>query len=139
MILSIILSETVPRFEIVMGLIGGTLTGPLMFVFPALFYIKVSNIMKNKAIMYFNTDINYESIKLDLRNVKFFKKSAVDRGIERLYEQVDFCLPFFIVIFGIVITIVTTYINISEAIMYTSFRPPCIYNFTAASYYVILN
>ena len=33
--------EAVPRFDLVMGLIGGSLTGPLMFILPPLFYARL--------------------------------------------------------------------------------------------------
>lgn len=41
-ILAIVIAESVPRFDLVMSLIGGTLTGPLVFILPPLFYIKIS-------------------------------------------------------------------------------------------------
>lgn len=44
-----VLAESVPKFDFVMSLIGGTLTGPLIFVFPPLFYIKML-ILKCKHI-----------------------------------------------------------------------------------------
>lgn len=37
----VLLGEAVPRFDLVMGLIGGSLTGPLMFVMPPLFYARL--------------------------------------------------------------------------------------------------
>ena len=36
--LGVAVGESVPRFDIVMSLIGGTLTGPLVFVLPPLMY-----------------------------------------------------------------------------------------------------
>lgn len=38
--LGVALGESVPRFDIVMALIGGTLTGPLVFVLPPLMYAR---------------------------------------------------------------------------------------------------
>ncbi|XP_072948011.1 uncharacterized protein [Epargyreus clarus] len=40
-ILAVFLGESVPRFDVVMGLVGSTLTGPLMFIFPPLFFLKL--------------------------------------------------------------------------------------------------
>lgn len=37
----VVLGEAVPRFDLVMGLIGGSLTGPLMFILPPLFYARL--------------------------------------------------------------------------------------------------
>uniref|UniRef100_A0A1B0GJI0 Putative amino acid transporter n=1 Tax=Lutzomyia longipalpis TaxID=7200 RepID=A0A1B0GJI0_LUTLO len=36
--LAVIIGELLPRFDMVMGLIGGTLTGPLIFILPPLFF-----------------------------------------------------------------------------------------------------
>ena len=40
-VLSILIAETVPRFDMIMQLIGGTLTGPLIFLFPPLIYLRL--------------------------------------------------------------------------------------------------
>lgn len=39
--LAVLIGELVPRFDLIMGIIGGTLTGPLVFVLPPLFYAKI--------------------------------------------------------------------------------------------------
>ncbi|XP_050671489.1 uncharacterized protein LOC126969907 isoform X2 [Leptidea sinapis] len=39
--LAVFLGESVPRFDLVMGLLGSTLTGPLMFIFPPLFFLRL--------------------------------------------------------------------------------------------------
>lgn len=39
--LMILVAATVPRVDLVMGLVGGSLTAPLMFVFPAVFYARL--------------------------------------------------------------------------------------------------
>lgn len=41
MALAVFLAESVPRFDLVMGLVGSTLTGPLMFIFPPIFFLKL--------------------------------------------------------------------------------------------------
>ncbi|XP_058058636.1 uncharacterized protein LOC131209560 [Anopheles bellator] len=35
---AVLIAEILPRFDLVMGIIGGTLTGPLIFILPPLFY-----------------------------------------------------------------------------------------------------
>ncbi|XP_076223987.1 solute carrier family member mahogany isoform X2 [Nomia melanderi] len=44
--LGVAVGETVPRFDIVMALIGGSLTGPLVFVLPPLVYSKIMALKK---------------------------------------------------------------------------------------------
>ncbi|GJQ70264.1 hypothetical protein Trydic_g22705 [Trypoxylus dichotomus] len=40
-IIAIMLTECVPQFDLVMSVIGGTLTGPLVFIFPPLIYARL--------------------------------------------------------------------------------------------------
>lgn len=47
---AVFLAETVPRFDLVMGLVGSTLTGPLMFIFPPLFFLKLCYLKSKKDI-----------------------------------------------------------------------------------------
>lgn len=47
-LLGVIVGESVPRFDIVMALIGGTLTGPLVFILPPIMYAK-AKALKEKA------------------------------------------------------------------------------------------
>ncbi|XP_062554511.1 uncharacterized protein LOC134219696 [Armigeres subalbatus] len=44
--LAVLIAELVPRFDVVMGTIGGTLTGPLIFILPPLFYQKMTSLEK---------------------------------------------------------------------------------------------
>ncbi|XP_043482613.1 amino acid transporter AVT1B [Leptopilina heterotoma] len=46
--LGVAVGESVPRFDIVMSLIGGTLTGPLVFVLPPIMYIR-ARALKERA------------------------------------------------------------------------------------------
>ncbi|KRT85562.1 Amino acid transporter, partial [Oryctes borbonicus] len=40
-VVAIVSAECVPEFDLVMSVIGGTLTGPLVFIFPPLIYLKL--------------------------------------------------------------------------------------------------
>lgn len=42
--LAVALGESVPRFDIVMALIGGSLTGPLVFILPPLMYSRIKKL-----------------------------------------------------------------------------------------------
>jgi len=44
--LSVVVGESVPRFDIVMALIGGSLTGSLIFVLPPLIYTRALALKK---------------------------------------------------------------------------------------------
>ncbi|XP_043274376.1 amino acid transporter AVT1B isoform X2 [Venturia canescens] len=47
--LGVAIGESVPRFDIVMALIGGTLTGPLVFILPPLIYAR-ARALKNRLV-----------------------------------------------------------------------------------------
>lgn len=44
---AVFLGELLPRFDIVMGVIGGTLTGPLIFILPPLFHTKMLKLQRD--------------------------------------------------------------------------------------------
>nr|XP_040224133.2 uncharacterized protein LOC120950287 [Anopheles coluzzii] len=44
--LGVLIAEILPRFDLVMGIIGGTLTGPLIFILPPLFYQRMLELEK---------------------------------------------------------------------------------------------
>ncbi|XP_058128890.1 uncharacterized protein LOC131286848 [Anopheles ziemanni] len=44
--LAVLIAEILPRFDLVMGIIGGTLTGPLIFILPPLFYQRMLELEK---------------------------------------------------------------------------------------------
>ncbi|KAK0164215.1 hypothetical protein PV328_002869 [Microctonus aethiopoides] len=50
-VLGVAVGESVPRFDIVMSLIGGTLTGPLIFILPPIIYARAQALKMN-----FNND-----------------------------------------------------------------------------------
>ncbi|KAH0544138.1 amino acid transporter AVT1C [Cotesia glomerata] len=52
--LGVAVGESVPRFDIVMSLIGGTLTGPLVFILPPIMYARAKT-MKNEFDKYSST------------------------------------------------------------------------------------
>lgn len=46
---AVTIGEAVPRFDLLMGLIGALLTGPLMFLLPPLFYVKIRSLRRSKT------------------------------------------------------------------------------------------
>jgi vesicular inhibitory amino acid transporter len=67
--LGVALGESVPRFDIVMSLIGGTLTGPLIFILPPLIYSKLRGLYVKRMLsistyerQYFNSEKRINSV-----------------------------------------------------------------------------
>ncbi|CAK9815694.1 Amino acid transporter AVT1C [Anthophora quadrimaculata] len=210
--LGVAVGESVPRFDIVMALIGGSLTGPLVFVLPPLVYSKaialkarsvrpltpevysgserrrssegmstdprihsrsiyygVLGVPKTEyhrySYVYYDDDefegiVDYENdtVVSGEANEEFLmsnrarddKPVFVDASRPiRIYKSVvtpekmiskstmrcncrrwNDWFGYLIVLFGIIITISSTYINIKNTIRYVQFTPPCIVNAT---------
>ncbi|KAJ8920708.1 hypothetical protein NQ315_004847 [Exocentrus adspersus] len=141
-LLSIIIAESVPKFDLVMSIIGGTLTGPLVFVLPPLFYLKMLSINakyeKQLKMQTFNNDDNHLKIQTTIRDCRF--NYGICNGWKytfRAYFEKGLCG--LIIIVGAAATILTTYLNISNFILsYSDFTntKPCIYNISATLLYL---
>ncbi|XP_076163270.1 solute carrier family member mahogany isoform X2 [Ptiloglossa arizonensis] len=213
--LGVAVGESVPRFDIVMALIGGSLTGPLVFVLPPLIYSKaialklrstriltpevysgserrwstggsmiidprihsrsvyygVLGIPKTEYNRYsyvyyddqddeFDEVVDYENDVSDIGGVneeylmmrrnhdsrpilvdasrpfKTHRRIAISEEpisksiIDCTFQRWNDWFGYLIVLFGIAVTISSTYINIKNTIRYVQFTPPCIINAT---------
>ncbi|KAJ8710668.1 hypothetical protein PYW08_009183 [Mythimna loreyi] len=156
--LGVILAESVPRFDLVMGLVGSTLTGPLMFICPPVFFLKlcymkskidsklsvkrngtqnggIKNGSQNGA--YQNGDLSKSPLLLDALQTKYktFTEHVIDLKEENEYaiKWYDVVLALIVMTIGIVATIVATYSSWSNSIAYATFSPPCLMNATEAA------
>ena len=204
--------ESVPRFDIVMALIGGSLTGPLVFVLPPLMYSKaialkirsmrpltpeiysnserrrgnegmstdprihsrsiyygvlgVPNAEYHRYSYFYYDDLeeefeeivdyddtlssaktseeflmtrrsnnDHEPIFIDAnRPFKVCRRTTVsEESVPRVKMNCNFrrwnqWFSYLVVLFGIVVTISSTYINVKNTIRYVQFTPPCIVN-----------
>lgn len=156
MALAVIIGELVPRFDIVMGLIGGSLTGPLIFILPPLFYskiLKLENIhdfevARQKQLQHIIDDDSENEDIINMGYGTFINKtvSKPDSGcnlksccriimkyFRLLYS--DCVLSFSVIIFGLAATFASTYFNIANVTSFSQFWSPCIFNTS----YSILN
>lgn len=126
MILAITLAESVPRFDLVMSMIGTTFTGPIVFILPPLFYLKILR-MKTEYEKQLRNEV---VINLDV--ALSIKESQEEDNVqaEVMNKLIHVALSFTIAIFGVISIIVTTYFNVFSALQYGTFLRPCIYNFT---------
>ncbi|KAL1131376.1 hypothetical protein AAG570_010993 [Ranatra chinensis] len=49
-LLGVAIAEAVPRFDLIMGLVGGSLTGQLMFIFPPLIYARLRSLQARRRV-----------------------------------------------------------------------------------------
>ncbi|VEN57605.1 unnamed protein product [Callosobruchus maculatus] len=142
-ILAIVIAESVPRFDLVMSLIGGTLTGPLVFVLPPLIYLKMlsmqhryeedlalgsfASVLYSKADAVTESSTSYTLLPLVISDSS---KSKVGR-----YFEILFCSS--VIIISTVFTVITTYFNSMDVVMsYSNVSKPCIYNVSSFLLYL---
>ncbi|CAG4939069.1 unnamed protein product [Colias eurytheme] len=153
--LAVFLGESVPRFDLVMGLIGSTLTGPLMFIFPPLFFLRLcykkslltkSDLLPDEKIMLIDNNGfgNHNELSKPPRlcesiSTKYhtFKTTLKRMGTEEMDEYnvkwYDIVLAVIVMLLGILATLLATYSSWSDAIMSATFTTPCLINATAAA------
>lgn len=145
-----------PRFDIVMGLVGSTLTGPLMFIFPPLFFLKLchskANLSKDDDL---TMSVSYTSKKQNgvylqngdatlpiLRNALETKYKTFVNSYDELFalgldryniKWYDLLLALVVMLMGVTATVVATYSSWSDAVNSATFSAPCLVNVTAAA------
>ncbi|KAL0811835.1 hypothetical protein ABMA28_009263 [Loxostege sticticalis] len=156
---AVFLGESVPRFDLVMGLVGSTLTGPLMFIFPPLFFLKLCYMKSNiKELNSNNNSVNSQNVRnggtqngdckqnggssfpLIFTNAletkyKTFSYNEIDsKDVDEYNIQwYDVVLAIIVMLMGMGATIVATYSSWSDTISYATFSPPCLVNATIAA------
>jgi len=108
--LAVTIGEAVPRFDLLMGLVGALLTGPLMFLLPPLFYVKIRSLRRLKI---------KKSEGVCYRTFPNAKLTPII-GFRRL------ALLTFIILAGTLATILSTVSGIRDTIIYAKFTPSCI-------------
>ncbi|XP_018331302.1 amino acid transporter AVT1G isoform X2 [Agrilus planipennis] len=121
-IITIIVSESVPRFDLVMSFVGAALTGPLAFIFPPLFYLRIARkTCSQQSVLIMTHPFRNESPLAE-------KNITINQEKDKSTCEIYFCVV--IVIIGLLMTGLSTYHNFVTNIQYLTFSPPCIYNFT---------
>lgn len=129
-IIAIVVAESVPRFDLVMSLIGGALTGPLVFIFPPLFYLKMLSLQTKRSV---NIELTVdESYGTEIYTLKEASYKNLCQWREKI--EVVFCIV--IILSSVFCTLVTTYINVKNTIVFVNFTRPCIYNVTKTLVYL---
>ncbi|XP_045470467.1 amino acid transporter AVT1J-like [Harmonia axyridis] len=142
-ILAIVLAECVPRFDIVMSLIGATLISPLVFILPPLIYLKILKIQdRRKEQLTFELSMNSaddedtvsEHSMTSSKSILTYRTKTSNvlkepsiinvRGIENFI-----CCS--IISTSLFCTICATYLNLEDASSFENLSYPCILNITS--------
>lgn len=149
-IMAVTIAELVPQFDLVMGIIGGTLTGPMIFILPPLFYRRLIRMERDYdeqieretfnrlTIADSNDDIfNDRNEHHHLDSYGTFGKQS-KRFIPRQEEILlcfcnDSVICISVIVFGLIVTITSTYFNLmTVSNNFDDFRSPCIQNISAS-------
>lgn len=79
---AIALGESVPRFDVVMSLLGGTLTGPIIFIIPPLLYTKIRKLYYLRPRNYSNPEFGVHGPNKNLEN---WREQFLDPRIHSRY------------------------------------------------------
>ncbi|XP_048000796.1 probable sodium-coupled neutral amino acid transporter 6 isoform X2 [Leguminivora glycinivorella] len=141
--LAVFLGESVPSFDVVMGLVGSTLTGPLMFIFPPLFFLKLCHAksnLKDKQNGGYGGIQNGDALPLIHNALETQYKTFIESH-EDFYSKIeqykikwyDILLAVLVMSMGMLATVISTYSSWSGAVNSATFSTPCLYNATAAA------
>lgn len=123
-VLAVVVAESVPRFDLVMAMIGGTLVGPLVFVLPPLYHIKMLGVMEGHGRLSYAEIVNLDPA---VANEEFDDSQRIGVvGSKR--RQIVVCV--LIAAFGVLGIGLSTYVNVVNTVRYATFSKPCIYNLT---------
>lgn len=148
--IAVFIAEIVPKFDLVMGVIGGSLTGPLIFILPPLFYRKISSMEHSFHRLRENSKGD------DIMMGKYEEETLDDSGSRSLYgtfsdsltslvrsarysffnserNWMDSILSVCVISFGLIATLASTYFNARNAAVWTDSWSPCISNISFAS------
>lgn len=134
--LAVLAAEMLPRFDLVMGLLGGLFTGPITFIMPPLLYRKYRKLLAQSR----PHRCHVESLEAPRNHLsKFLKRHlfALDVNLEEdectISESVVLSC---IVVVGLCATVSATYFSVIGSLARTQEVPPCIVSVDLASFIV---
>ena len=144
--LQVTISEFLPSFDALMDIVGGTITGPLVFILPPLLYRRMVQLERYHQRI--ATEAAYGSLPLDLNYEPFVGtpphlESNSRLTLSALLEvcwlrtiytfnrlQCDLSCSMAVLIFGILATFFSTYLNLFQLSELFRNNSPCFNNFT---------
>lgn len=146
--LAVLLAEMLPRFDLVMGLLGGLFTGPITFIIPPLLYSKLRSMLpeedpkkeSNGIVKHENGQIRRTFAEKKIAVKKFFQRHFftlevnLNEGGLSHPEKVVACG---IVLVGVTATITAIYFSLRGVVWTSQFVPPCLFDVKAAASVIV--
>ncbi|XP_013115946.1 uncharacterized protein LOC106093442 [Stomoxys calcitrans] len=141
------ISEFLPSFDALMDIVGGTITGPLVFILPPLLYRRMvhleryhQRIATEAAYGSLPLDLNYQPVEGPPPNLDRSTRLTLAAMVEicwlrTVYAfnrlQCDLSLSMGVLIFGILATFFSTYLNLFQLTELFQNNSPCFGNLTS--------
>lgn len=142
--LAVLIGELVPRFDLVMGVIGGTLTGPLIFILPPMFYSKIVRLEAAFDQELMRVRRNHSTLDDDSEDNAASYGTFGNRRHETVKQTGNPCARYFqgvwnrlysdgamsvsVILFGLAATIASTYFSALHVSTLKEFWSPCLNN-----------
>nr|XP_023015907.1 amino acid transporter AVT1C-like [Leptinotarsa decemlineata] len=141
-VLAVVIAESVPNFDLVMSIVGGTLTGPLVFLLPPLIFMKMRSLQDDHedqlTLMNFSNNVRGGDRRFTEQKFEDIQYQMPTNDFKMFFDKhLESKLCIFIILSSVLLTVSTTYLNISStASFYTNVTKPCIYNVSLALLYL---
>jgi solute carrier family 32 (vesicular inhibitory amino acid transporter) len=135
----------IPILYVIIGVIGGTLTGPLIFILPPLFYTRMRQLEKKAQKQHYEEqyELMMSDTELLIRNSSNYgtieypeldtnKKQQQQLPISK--TSIERIIAAFVIIFGLAATLTSTYYNIVDIKGLNEFWSPCIQNISLSKF-----
>lgn len=139
--LEVLVGEFVPKFEVIVGIIGGTIIAPLMFILPPLLYRKIQEMERTRhrfitqaAYGSLPLDLNYETIDMTSPNERKTFWTSVCQTYRQIckYSPCEITFPTAVVSFGLLAFGCSTFLNVLRISDLFQNNSPCFGNITKA-------
>ncbi|KAL0266444.1 UNVERIFIED_CONTAM: hypothetical protein PYX00_008976 [Menopon gallinae] len=134
--LAVLAAEMLPRFDLVMGLLGGLFTGPITFIMPPLLYRKYRRLLAQSPVRQYYIEspgTTRNGFSRFLKRHFFTLDVNLDEGECTVSESVVLSC---IVLVGLCATVSATYFSVVGSFVRTQQVPPCIVSVDLASFIV---
>ncbi|XP_036344061.1 amino acid transporter AVT1C-like [Rhagoletis pomonella] len=151
--LEVLIAEFVPNFGVLMDIVGGTIIAPLVFILPPLLYRRIRRMERvhqrfatESSYGSIPLDLNFESVHTDMEQLLMLEQQQ-QRGVSLSWRlrlrkswlhilkcwyglKCDFTASLSVMVFGVLATIISTYLNIFSLADLFRYEATCFFNMT---------
>lgn len=136
--LAVLLAEMLPRFDLVMGLLGGLFTGPITFIIPPLLYCKLRSMLPDRLAESQGDKTPGPKVKQAVG--QFFRRHFFTLEVnlnEGGLGKLEKIVVWVIVLVGVTATVSAVSFSFRGVVWTSKFVPPCIFDVKAAASVIV--